>query len=42
MDPAIFFLQVALDLPQAVNYPSGYGHNYADALPAAWQQILTP
>ena len=40
--PVLFFFQVALDLPQAVSYPSGYGHNYADALPAAWQQILAP
>lgn len=38
--PVLFFLQVAMDLPQAVNMPSGYGHNYADALPAAWAQVL--
>ncbi len=40
--PVLFFLQVALDLPQAVDYPSGYGHNYADALRPAWEQILAP
>jgi uncharacterized membrane protein len=40
--PVLFFLQVALDLPQAVDYPSGYGHNYSDALRPAWEQILAP
>jgi uncharacterized membrane protein len=40
--PVLFFTQVALDLPQAVGFPSGYGHNYADALPAAWRHILSP
>ncbi len=38
--PVLFFLQVVMDLPQAVSMPSGYGHNYADALPAAWAQVL--
>lgn len=38
--PVLFFLQVALDLPQAVEMPSGLGHDYAAALPTAWQQIL--
>ena len=33
--PVLFFFQVALDLPQAVSMPSGYGHNYGDALLAA-------
>lgn len=40
--PLLFFTQVALDLPQAVGFPSGYGHNYADALPEAWRHILSP
>jgi len=40
--PLLFFLQVALDLPQAVDFPSGVGHNYSDALQRAWEQILTP
>lgn len=38
--PALFFLQVALDLPQAVSMPSGYGHDYSAALPEAWRQVL--
>lgn len=38
--PVLTFLEVALDLPQAVNMPSGYGHDYAEALPEAWQQVL--
>ena len=40
--PVLFFFQVALDLPQAVGMPSGYGHNYSESLTAAWQQVLTP
>lgn len=40
--PVLFFFQVALDLPPAVGMPSGYGHNYSDALLAAWQQVLPP
>lgn len=38
--PLLFFLQTAMDLPQAVGMPSGYGHNYSDALVAAWRQVL--
>lgn len=38
--PVLFFLQVAMDLPPAVGMPSGSGHSYADALPAAWRQVL--
>ncbi len=40
--PLLFFLQVAMDLPQAVSYPSGVGHNYSAALQQAWEQILAP
>ena len=39
--PILMFLQVALDLPQAVGMPSGYGHDYTEALPEAWRQVLT-
>ena len=38
--PVLFFLQVGLDLPQAVGMPSGVGHDYTDALPEAWRQVL--
>lgn len=38
--PVLFFLQVALDLPQAVGMPSGYGHNYSEVLLTAWRQVL--
>ena len=40
--PVLLFLQVGLDLPQAVGMPSGVGHDYSTALPEAWQQVLTP
>lgn len=39
--PILLFLQVALDLPQAVDMPSGYGHDYTNSLLPAWQQVLT-
>lgn len=38
--PLLLFVQVALDLPQAVGMPSGYGHDYTDALLPAWRQVL--
>jgi uncharacterized membrane protein len=39
--PVLFFFEVAMDLPQAVSMPPGYGHNYSDALETAWRQVLT-
>jgi uncharacterized membrane protein len=38
--PLLFFLAIAFDLPPAGGMPSGVGHDYADALPAAWRQVL--
>lgn len=38
--PVLFFLQVTMNLPQAVSMPSGYGHDYSDALLTAWRQVL--
>ena len=40
--PVLFFLQVGLDMPQAVGMPSGVGHDYSTALPEAWRQVLGP
>lgn len=38
--PLLFYLAVAFDLPPAVGMPAGAGHDYSDALPAAWRQVL--
>jgi len=38
--PLLFYLAVAFDLPPAGGMPPGVGHDYSEALPAAWRQVL--
>lgn len=40
--PLITFAQITADLPGANRPPSGHGHNYRSAAPAAWAAVVPP
>lgn len=40
--PLITFEQMLMDMPSAVSFPSGFGHNYTESVGPAWVEILQP